>query len=972
MKKKLSILKRKGSALSLLTIVIFLASCATQKSKDDLTPLQKLYHNTTSHYNAYFNANEIINESVYNLESAHTDNYSKLLEIHKYMGVDDVSSQAEQLDEAIKKASVAITLHRPSNWTDDAYLLIAKSQFIKKDYEKAEETLKFFKSEFDPLNTKSKFKSGKADKKDRRGNQVKERETFVSKEEEQDIKDEKKAREKEIKKRKKAKKKGKSKKKKQRPTQSAKEAPPVPTKKEIKEEKEKEEAKKEDDTKFKEDDPKSHRLCYNDGLLLLARNYIERERFGEADFILNRLEKDPKSDKILKKELYPTRANYYLKKKDYTKAITALRQAIQYSKDKPAKARYAFIIAQIYQMNKNGASALTAFNEVLKYKPNYEMEFNTKLNLEKNAWISGKESAASAIKKLEKMAKDLKNEEYRDQIYYTLGEIALESGQKKEAITYFEEAISYNVGNKAQLTECHVALGELHLEYEDYVKAQFHFESALTGLSKTDERYVEVKKYSENLKDIADNIKVINLQDSLLLISYMDDKSKKDLAKKIKADRFKEQEEKASGGAAGRATASSASSGGVVLGSSNFFAYNPREVKKGMREFEKVWGNRDLVDNWRTSRSAGAIRDDLAGDENFTDPNAIMTMAEVKQILRNVPETEQAQDAARAKIQKAMLNLGILYRDRLENYDKSVSILEELNDKYPSNKHELDSWYYLYLSNKDLGNGTRAQYYANLIQGEYADSDYAKILSDPNYAMDLLAKEKEVGAAYNIVYDLFDKGQYEEASTQIAAVTQNYGTSHPYVAKLALLNAMCIGNLQGKETYIKALKETIQKYPQTDVQTRAREILRFLEGDRTAFGGASGVGGESPNYRSEESSLHYALLILNNPKQVSINDTKISISNYHRKYHKLDKLAMASLSFNASSDNIVILIRKFKDKKVAMKYYDGVIKKKKQYVPSTADTDFFVISQQNYRELMKFKSVEAYRIFFNNDYLAEE
>ena len=971
MKKKLSILKRKGSALSLLTVVIFLSSCVTQKSKDDLTPLQKLYHNTTSHYNAYFNANEIINESVFNLESAHTDNYSKLLEIHKYMAVDDVTSQAEQLDEAIKKASVAITLHRPSNWTDDAYLLIAKSQFTKKDYEKAEETLKFFKSEFDPLNTKSKFKSGKADKRDRRGNQVKERESFVTKEEEQEIKDEKKAREKEIKKRKKAKKKKGSKKKKKRPTQSAVEAPPIPTKKEIKEKvvKAKEEAEKGDDTKFKEDDPKSHRLCYNDGLLLLARNFIERERFSEADFILNRLEKDPKSDKILKKDLYPARASYYLKKKDYTKAITALRQAIQYSKEKTEKARFAFIIAQIYQMNKDGSSAFTAFNEVLKYKPNYDMEFNAKLNLEKNAWVSGRESAASALKKLEKMAKDLKNEEYRDQIYFTLAEIALESGEKKEAITYLDQAITFNTGNKAQLTECHFALGQLHLENEDYVKAQFHFEAALTGLGKTDERYVQVKKYSENLKDIADNIKIIDLQDSLLLISFMDDKSKKDLAKKIKSDRIKNEEEKTNGVA--KANASSASSGGVVLGSSNFFAYNPRDVKKGQREFERVWGNRDLVDNWRTSRSAAAISSDLDGDDNFTDAIAIMTMAEVKQILRNVPETEEAQNAARAKIQKAMLNLGILYRDRLENYEKSISILEELNDKYPGNKHELDSWYYLHQSNKDLGNGTRAQYYADLIQAEYADSDYAKILSDPNYAIDLLAKEKEVSTAYDIVYNLFDNGQYEEASTKIAAVTQNYGTSHPYVAKLALLNAMCIGNMQGKETYIKALKETIKKYPQTDVQTRAREILRFLEGDRTAFGGKTGSGIDSPNYRTEDGSLHYALLILNNPKQVSINDTKISISNYHRKYHKLDKLAMASLSFNASSDNIIVLIRKFKDKKEAMKYYDGAIKKMKQYVPSNADTDFFVISQQNYRELMKFKSVEAYRIFFDTNYLPE-
>ena len=69
------------------------------------------------------------------LEEQHEDNYNKLLPMYEYIATDNHEAVASDLDEAIKKVSVVVNLHRESNWTDDSYLIVGKAQFLKKDYE---------------------------------------------------------------------------------------------------------------------------------------------------------------------------------------------------------------------------------------------------------------------------------------------------------------------------------------------------------------------------------------------------------------------------------------------------------------------------------------------------------------------------------------------------------------------------------------------------------------------------------------------------------------------------------------------------------------------------------------------------------------------------------------------------------------------------------------------------------------------
>jgi hypothetical protein len=97
--------------LCLAIISVLLVACATQKSRYDQSKIGKAYHDVTAKFNGYFNANELVEQSIVELEAQHQDNYTDILEIYKYRAATNPQAVASNLDEAIKKVSVVATLH---------------------------------------------------------------------------------------------------------------------------------------------------------------------------------------------------------------------------------------------------------------------------------------------------------------------------------------------------------------------------------------------------------------------------------------------------------------------------------------------------------------------------------------------------------------------------------------------------------------------------------------------------------------------------------------------------------------------------------------------------------------------------------------------------------------------------------------------------------------------------------------------
>jgi len=245
---------------------------------------------------------------------------------------------------------------------------------------------------------------------------------------------------------------------------------------------------------------------------------------------------NPKTYDDVRKEAVAVEAYAFASQKQYDRALPLLEQTIENTADKKQRTRYTYIAGQLHQRAGRYSDAVAAYEQVLKQSADYEMSFNAGLNIAlSSAAASGDPGAAVAS--LEKMLKDVKNEEFKDQIYFALAQIALKAGNKEEGIKNLELALQNNKNNGAQKAEAYFTLAGLYFEDESFVKAKKYYDSTLMVMPVADVRRLDAERMAENLADVAKYLEVINAQDSLLALAALSPKERADMAAQIKAER---------------------------------------------------------------------------------------------------------------------------------------------------------------------------------------------------------------------------------------------------------------------------------------------------------------------------------------------------------------------------------------------------------------------------------------------------
>lgn len=957
------------------------------------------------------------------------NNYNKILPVYASVEMDNPTAIAPQMDKAIEKVITVATIHDVGNYVDDCYVLMGQAQYMKQDFASAEETFQYFEEEFDPLNpygreySKAKYKK-RSPKQARKEADAKRKEKDKERKEKEKIREEKrkeeeKARDAERKMREDRSKKSRKKKKKRyksredrdkdkqaeeaKQTQTTEISEDTMTKeereakraveaaaKEAEEEKkryeeEKAKLKKEEEEKKKkatrpqgEGGIFKNKTVFYEGLYWLARTYIETERFSSAKNIVERLESTVPLDDKVSDKLPAVKAHMLMRTGDYDEALIALDQAIEAEKDKRLKARFAFIKGQIYEKQENTALAYTEYKKAKKYSPDYELKFNAELNELKLSYKTGQISQEKAMARLEKMGKESKNDEFSDQIYFTQAQIRLSSGDVDGAIADFNEAIQATGGKKSVKLEAYYKLAELLYAQGHYGEAKKNYDEALKLMALTDDRYRNAKRLADNLTDIARNMDIVKHQDSLLRMSRLSDSELRELAiTELKKQAASKADEPA--GAPKRASNIFASGANRSQGRSktSFFAYNPIALNQGKVEFKRKWGNRVVEDNWRRSLRSDVGLSDVDDVEEVENEEVEITDQEIAEFLREIPTTSAKKTSAEGKIQNALFNLGILFRERLRNYNRSAEALERLEREYPDFEKRDEALFYLYRSYLDLGENSKATSTFNKLKTEFPDSQFTKLAIDPNYAKTMQKGEGTLEAYYNRSYTLFESGQHAAVIDRYNEKGALFPNDDTYDAKFDLLMAMSLGSVEGKTQYIRQLENLVRKHRNTPEEVRAKEILRFLKGDQEAFNEILYEEGKD-KFTLDDDKLHYIFVVVYGKDQSELQDIKIAISEYNKKFHRRDNLNISNISLNPESKSHIILIRSFsKGRDQAMAYYNGVMKNREEFSirqndkdsSSKVEFDIYAATQKNYREVVKQRSSNEYRLFFEKEYL---
>ena len=71
--------------------------------------------------------------------------------------------------------------------------------------------------------------------------------------------------------------------------------------------------------------------------------------------------------------------------------------------------------------------------------------------------------------------------------------------------------------------------------------------------------------------------------------------------------------------------------------------------------------------------------------------------------------------------------------------------------------------YYLHILNKDLGYRQKSENFKQLLLSEYPNSEYSKIISNPDFLQEALESKSEIEQLYEQAYNLYISKNYKKA-----------------------------------------------------------------------------------------------------------------------------------------------------------------------------------------------------------------
>lgn len=730
----------------------------------------------------------------------------------------------------------------------------------------------------------------------------------------------------------------------------------------------------------------------------LARTYIELDWIYDAEDMLDKANKS-QVPTTLSAEFSATKADVLLRQKKYKEAIPFLSIAADQEHMSKQRSRYNFVLAQLHRMNSNNDKAIAYYGKVRRSNPVFEMAFNARVNMAE----ADRLNPAKAVKKLKRMLKNSKYKEHLDKIYYTIGSIYQGEKDYPKAIENYNLAIKNSKKNGADKIQALVTLADLYYSQSKYLDAQPHYAEATTLMPLEHEDYLRVSNRSQMLDELNQKHQIVVLQDSLQALASMTDDQKKakvdalikkmqqdevDLKKKVEADI-------AAQSAILTQEMDAVTSVAAANNQGNWYFYNTMLVANGKTDFQRRWGTRKLEDNWRRKNKAivdnaeqsevaelNTLEEDqqiVGVNDNQNGGSAVQT--DVQYYLKQLPSTPAAQKASDEQIAGALYDMGVIYKENLEDVPMAVKTFEELERRFPKEKRMPDVYYYLYQMSLKAKDSTQANMYRLDIVNKFPESSYAKALSQPDYALRMAKMYLLQDSLYQQTYIAYSKSEYSTVFASYKDVQENYPLT-PLMPKFMFVNALSEAKAGNTQQFKTDLDSLIKKYPQSDVSAMAKDILALIkQGNEVQAGSSHGsilsmrdslLGGNRAALDSMQFSTNMRekhMIVIYAPKELEINRLLFGVASYNFTGFLVKDFDLETLRYSTNAN--LLIVSALDDLDEAEWYLSGLKGNADVHLfLQSKNCQSFVISETNLALIRKGRTIEEYLAFFQSDILA--
>ncbi|MCS6895922.1 MAG: hypothetical protein NZZ60_07260 [Bacteroidia bacterium] len=760
----------------------------------------------------------------------------------------------------------------------------------------------------------------------------------------------------------------------------------------------------------------------DDSRTLIGQTWVLRSNFSNADmnfsYVLNAFPHTPIRARVYWWQAYaalqednPYRAETRLTEalgvphkqlKPYKAAVNALLAQALIAKGQPElarpflersvkdldtrlrRARGYYLLGQLYLHENKPAFAEACFRKAYRLNATNGLTFQAQFQL---SLIRGMRDPR-LVRRLEKMAQSAQYEDYRDQIYYRIGQMYAEKGQFEAALMAYKKA--GGAGQSPARALAHYEAGKIYFErLQNLSAAQKHFDTAATLIPEKHPKAPEIKALQARFQEYAQLKEKMRSSDSLLILAEMGPEAQDRIVEayiqnevsRRAAEKARRQEETSSMALSSSFGSQQASMGGR----GGFYFDNPIQVSNGKQEFVRLWGERPDEDHWRrrTKSANFAGRSDSAQVRKASDSTTIdmpddlaqltpQRMAALKKrLISQIPNSPAQKRALEDTLIGAVLMLAQVYVEAFARKDSAERLYLWLRQRLPHRSEaQIPALYGLYV----LHSGTpQAEAYKQELITKYPSSEYAKLILSGGRERMALSPNLDIHQA---ILDNYQQGEYLSVISFAEATRERWkGTpSEPPILYLVAAAYVHVGDAN-KATQV--LRELIQSYPQAACTPLAQKLLQRLERGQTQLvaeanpqvslsppQSTSAASANTSGFVLQQRQGEAILVILLVPKEKITNDAlKQHLARTHERNFGEQRLSLTVFLYN--NTHHLAYIAQFPDYRSASAYIQ-VVENEPWFAELGVHSpqDFFPISQANFRVAFTQRRMHDYAAFF--------
>lgn len=578
-----------------------------------------------------------------------------------------------------------------------------------------------------------------------------------------------------------------------------------------------------------------------------AQSYISMDWLFEAEMILTRIKTAELVNKTLQNLYNSAWADYYIKHEEYAKAIPYLAEAIRLASGS-RKIRLNFLMGQLYARTGQNELAYSYFKKAGgSASAPYRTKFNARI---KQSEVFSGSDITPEVNALRRMTRYDRNAEYLDQIYYAIGNLYLSRRDTAKAIENYELAVEKSKRNGIDKAICQLTLGSLYFDLRKYDKAQPCYAEAVPLLPESYPDLKRLKLRSDVLDELAVYSQNVTLQDSLLRLSNMTEEEQLKVVNRIIDELKKKEKEEAEAAAREEFLANQAANGNQLVDKNapnqfnintdnSWYFYNQSAKNAGKSDFQRRWGARKLEDDWRRRNKStfnnadwedASGDDEQSGESEETDGDSgsesdEKSDEEQKRVsdphypeyyLNQIPKTDAERQTCHEIIQEGLYNMGVILKDKLEDFSASRAEFDRLLKDYPDNVYRLDTYYNLYLMAMRCGDNVGAEHWRQMIINDFPDSPYGVAMRDPQYIERLKAMDADQESLYDRALDDYFNNRNTAVHQAYEYMEKTYPLSK-LMPKFMFINALAYVTEHKPREFNEMIKAMLDRYPDTDL-----------------------------------------------------------------------------------------------------------------------------------------------------------